>query len=130
MRKRNLARCIGVAVGLVSRRVGVFGLVSFLVEQRTREFGIRMTLGARPGDIWRTVVGQNLWPAVMGLMIGVAGAWALESVVRSAVFGWPSSGVQAVAIVVVALLGIVVLAAALPARRAMRVDPASALRAE
>jgi predicted permease len=118
------------ALAFLLAGVGVFGLVSFLVEQRTREFGIRMTLGARPADIWRSVVGQSLWPAVIGLMLGIAAASALESVVRSTVFGWQSSGVQAASIVAVALLGIVVLAAAFPARRAMRVDPASALRAE
>jgi ABC-type antimicrobial peptide transport system permease subunit len=67
---------------------------------------------------------------VIGIVLGVAGAWALESVVRSTVFGWQSSGVEAVAIVVVALLSIAVVAAAFPARRAMRVDPASVLRAE
>ena len=109
---------------------GVFGLVSYLVEQRTREFGIRMTLGARPADIWRSVVSQSVRPAVIGLVLGVASAWALESLVRSAVFGWQSSGPLAVSIVAIALLSLAVFAAAMPARRAMRIDPADVLRSE
>jgi predicted permease len=67
--------------------VGVFGLVSYLVEQRTREFGIRFALGARPADVWQSVIRQSLIPALAGLAVGVGGAWALESVVRSSVFG-------------------------------------------
>ena len=104
--------------------------VSFLVDQRAREFGIRMTLGARPADIWRSVIGQSLRPAMIGIVLGVAAAWSLEPVVRSTVFGWQTSGAEAVAIVVIALLGIAVLSTALPARRAMRVDPATTLRSE
>jgi ABC-type antimicrobial peptide transport system permease subunit len=108
----------------------VFGLVSYLVEQRRREFGIRVALGATPGDVWQTVIRQSLVPAVVGLTAGIGAAWALESVVRSSVFGWQSSGVAALAAVAVALLGVAVLAAAVPARRAMRIDPAVTLRAE
>ena len=74
--------------------IGVFGLVSYLVEQRTREFGIRFALGARPADVWQNVIRQSLVPAIVGLVVGVAGAWALESVVRSSVFGWQSSGIS------------------------------------
>jgi predicted permease len=110
--------------------IGVFGLVSYLVEQRRREFGIRLTLGARPAHVWRSVIRQSVVPAVIGLAVGVGGAWALESVVRSSVFGWQSSGIGAVSVVTVALLGVAVLAAAGPARRAMRIDPATTLRME
>ncbi len=110
--------------------IGVFGLVSYLVEQRTREFGIRFALGARPQDIWRNVIGQSVMPALAGLAIGVAAAWALESVVRSSVFGWQSSGIGAVSVVAVALIAVTILAAAVPARRAMRIDPATTLKAE
>jgi putative ABC transport system permease protein len=110
--------------------IGVFGLVSYLVEQRTREFGIRFALGARPLDVWRSVIRQSVNPAIIGLVIGVGAAWALESVVRSSVFGWQSSGPGAVLTVAVALLTVAVLAAAAPARRAMRVDPAITLRTE
>jgi hypothetical protein len=110
--------------------IGVFGLVSYLVAQRTREYGIRFALGARPGDVWQSVIRQSLVPAVAGLAVGIAGAWALESVVRSSVFGWQSSGVGAIGAVAIALLGVTVFAAAWPARRAMRIDPAIVLRAE
>jgi predicted permease len=109
---------------------GVFGLISYLVEQRTREFGIRLALGAQPGNIWRNVIHQSVVPAIAGLVIGLAGAWALESVVRSAVFGWPSSATGAVSAVATALLVVAVGAATLPARRAMRIDPATTLRME
>jgi hypothetical protein len=118
------------ALAFVLAGIGVFGLVSYLVEQRTREFGIRIALGARPGRVWRSVVRESVGPAAVGLVAGAGVAWALESVVRSAVFGWQSSGIAAVAVVAVALLGVAVCAAALPARRAMRIDPALTLKAE
>jgi len=110
--------------------IGVFGLVSYLVEQRTREFGIRMALGARLQDIWRTVMRESLQPTVIGLTLGSAGALALESIVQSSVFGWKSSGITAVAIVAVGLLLVAVIAALVPAGRAARLDPARTLRAE
>jgi predicted permease len=118
------------ALAFVLAGVGVFGLVSYLVEQRTREFGIRFALGARPADVWQIVIGQSLIPALAGLAVGVGGAWALESVVRSSVFGWQSSGAGAIGAVSVALFVVTVLAATVPARRAMRIDPAITLKAE
>ena len=110
--------------------IGVFGLVSYLVEQRTREFGIRMALGAKLQDIWRTVMRESIQPTVIGLVLGSAGALALESVVQSSVFGWKSSGPTAVVIVVIGLLAVAVVAALVPAGRAARIDPAVTLRAE
>lgn len=110
--------------------IGVFGLVSYLVEQRTREFGIRMALGAQINDIWRTVMRESVQPTVIGLAVGTAAALALESVVQSTVFGWKSSGLTAVAIVAVGLLAVAVVAAIIPAGRAASVDPATTLRAE
>jgi hypothetical protein len=124
---------IVVAFGLFSLAVagvGLFGLVAYLVEQRTRDFGVRLALGARPAHIWRQVVADSVTPAVLGLGIGLAVAWALERVVRASVFGWESSGPAAAAIVAAALLGVAVLAAVGPARRAMRIDPVRTLRAE
>jgi hypothetical protein len=110
--------------------VGVFGIVSYLVAQRIREFGIRLALGAGPRDLWRGVVRQSLVPAGIGLAVGVPAAWALERVVRSAAFGWPSTGIGAAVTVAILLFGITVIAAAAPARRAMSVDPVQVLRAE
>lgn len=110
--------------------VGVFGLVSYLVERRTREFGIRLAVGATRQHIWLSVMREAVHPAVAGLAMGSAGALALESMVQSTVFGWPSSGPLAVAAVVVILLSVAVIAALVPAARATRVDPALTLRAE
>lgn len=110
--------------------VGVFGLVSYLVQQRTREFGIRMALGARQMDVWRAVVRESIQPTIVGLVIGSLGAWALESVVKSSVFGWQSSGLVSVMLVAAGLLVVAVIAALVPAARAARIDPAVTLRAE
>jgi len=110
--------------------IGVFGLVSFVVEQRTHEFGIRIAIGARPSDIRRAVLREGVVPAAIGLVLGAAGAWALEQVVESTAFGWESSAPAALAGVTVALLTIAVVAAIVPARRAVRIDPVVTLRAE
>jgi predicted permease len=110
--------------------VGVFGLVSYLVERRQREFGIRLALGAKPADICGSVFRLSVVPALAGLAIGGVSAWALESVVRSSVFGWQSSGLGAFVLTSAALLAVAVIASVSPARRAMRVDPAVTLRAE
>jgi putative ABC transport system permease protein len=110
--------------------VGIFGLVSYLVAQRTREFGIRLVLGAGGRDIWRTVLRESVTPSAAGLVIGVGVARLLEGYVRSSVFGWEASGAAAVAVVAVAVLAVAIVAAVSPARRALRIDPATVLRAE
>jgi hypothetical protein len=117
-------------LAIILAGIGVFGLVSYLVEQRTREFGIRMALGANLGDVWRTVMRESIQPTVIGLVLGAAGALALESVVESSVFGWKSSGPLAIAIVACGLLAVAAVAALKPAARATRIDPAITLRAE
>jgi predicted permease len=117
-------------LALALAAVGVFGVVSYIVERRTREFGIRLALGARPRDVWRGVTRQGVVPAIVGLAMGVAGARALEQIVRASVFGWQSSGLWAVSIVAVLLFAVAVAAAVAPARRAMRIDPAATLRME
>lgn len=110
--------------------VGIFGLISFLVAQRTREFGIRLALGAGGRDIWRIVVRESITPSVAGLVVGVGVARLLERYVRSSAFGWEASGVAAVAVVAVAVLTVAIVATVSPARRALRIDPATVLRAE
>ena len=118
------------AMAFLLAGAGVFGLVSYLVERRRREFGIRLALGASRFGIWRQVLRLSLMPALAGLLIGSTGAWMLESVVRASVFGWESSGSGAVVFVAIALLAVAVIASLAPARRAMTVDPAVTLRSE
>lgn len=110
--------------------IGVFGLVSYLVERRRHEFGIRLAIGARPHDIHRAVFRQSIVPAAIGLTVGLAGAWMLETIVEASVFGWESSVVAALVGVTVALLAVAVTAAMVPARRALRIDPIMVLRSE
>ncbi|HET6196835.1 MAG TPA: FtsX-like permease family protein, partial [Acetobacteraceae bacterium] len=92
--------------------------------------GIRMALGARRADVWRTVIRESLQPAAIGLGAGAIGAWALESVVRSSVFGWPASGWLSLAIVAAGLFSVATVAALIPAARATRIDPAVTLKSE
>ena len=110
--------------------IGLFGLVSYLTSQRTRDFGIRIALGARPGHLWQSVVRESLIPAVVGLAAGLVAAALLEDLVRASVFGWESSGPIAIAIVAAALLAVAMAAAVGPARRVLRIDPVVALRHE
>jgi putative ABC transport system permease protein len=110
--------------------VGLFGLVSYVVERRLREFGIRIALGARPAHLWAYVVRESLWPSLAGLGLGLIAARALDLLVQSKVFGWAASGLLAATIVGVLLIGVALSASIGPARRAMRVDPLDVLRAE
>jgi putative ABC transport system permease protein len=108
--------------------VGVFGIVSFLTSQRTREFGIRVALGARRSDIRLTVIRESIAPALAGVAVGSLGAWGLGQIVQSSVFGWEASGAVAIAVVIAGVLLVAILAALLPASRAAKVDPAISLR--
>jgi putative ABC transport system permease protein len=118
------------AVALFLAALGIYGVLAYFVSQRSRELGIRLALGAHPSTLFRLVVGQGMRPVAAGAAIGVVSAVALTSAMESLLFG-----VQAVDpityVVSIALLGaIAVTACALPARRAMRVDPLVALRDE
>jgi predicted permease len=110
--------------------VGLFGIVTYVVEQRLREFGIRLALGARAVDIWNAVFRQSLVPSLAGLGLGLAIALWTTQWLRSLISGLTSTDLEAMVAVVV-LVGLVAAAgAARPARLAMRVDPVSVLRAE
>jgi len=108
--------------------VGVFGIVSFLASQRTREFGIRVALGARRSQVKLTVIRESVVPALVGVVAGSLGAWALARVVQSSVFGWEASGSMAIVAVIAGVLIVAVVAAMLSAGRAAKVDPAISLR--
>jgi predicted permease len=118
----GLAVCLAMA--------GVYGVMSYVVGQRANEIGLRMALGANPGDVLRLVMRQASILAGAGIVIGLAGAAAVTQLLTSMLFGVKASD-PLTYVVVVALLGLVALVASyIPARRAMRVDPMVALRYE
>ncbi len=107
--------------------LGVYGVLSYLVEQRRQEFGVRMALGARPSDVRRLVMKEAAWLVVVGLTLGVAGSLAAARVLDKVLFGVASTDV-ATYVGVTLTLGVAALVAGqLPAIRATRVDPVRAL---
>jgi putative ABC transport system permease protein len=121
---------IFASLALVLTAIGIFGVVSFAVSQRTHEIGIRMALGARRQDVFKLVVGRGVVLALLGVGLGVAGALGLTRFLAGLLYGVkPSDPLTFVAVALV-LLGVAVLASYLPARRAAKVDPMVALRCE
>jgi predicted permease len=121
---------IFAALALILSAIGVYGIVSYLTAQRTHEVGVRMALGARPKDILRLILAQGGKMALLGIAIGVAGSLAMMRLLSSLLYG--VSATDPVTFVAAAvLLTLVALAACyIPGRRAMRVNPAVALRYE
>jgi predicted permease len=119
---------MAVALGLVA--VGLYGTLSYHVQQRTREIGVRVAIGALKGDIVRLVLGQGTRWVAVGLALGLAGSLALTAVLKSIVYRMEGLSAPPLLLATIAVGVAALLACWLPARRAARVDPMAALRAD
>jgi putative ABC transport system permease protein len=118
------------SVALLLAGAGIHGVLSYTVSQRTREIGIRVALGAQPGRVVALVVGEGLRLAALGTLLGVVGAWALTRLISGLLYGVTATDPITFAAVPLLLAVVAVIASLVPARRATRVDPVMALRAE
>jgi putative ABC transport system permease protein len=116
------------ALALLLAAAGIYAVISYSVSQRTQEMGVRVTLGAAPHQILRLIVGHAARLAVTGVLIGIAASLALRTVLKSQLFGVSPSDPATIAAVSGLLVLVAVLAAAVPAWRALRLDPVAALR--
>ena len=118
------------ALALLLAMVGLYGVISYSVAQRSHEFGIRMALGAAKGDILSLIVAQGFRLAMAGIIVGMAGALTLTRVLTNLLFGITPTDPLTFGAVALLLLGVTLLACYIPARRAAKVDPMVALRYE
>ena len=121
---------IFAAVALALTMVGLYGLLSYQVAQRTREIGVRMALGARRAHVLRLIVARGLILTMVGLAMGVAGSLGLARFLTTLLFGVSATSPWVFGTVAGALFVVALLASVIPARRAVRVDPVIALRYE
>ena len=117
-------------LALVLACVGIYGVNSYLVGQRTPEIGVRVALGAQPSDVLRLVIGQGVRMALIGVVIGLGAAVGLTRLMANQLFGISAHDPLTFAAVAVLLILVAVAACLIPARRAVGVDPMAALRCE
>jgi putative ABC transport system permease protein len=130
LRVSRLLLALFSGVAIVLSAMGMYGVMSYLVGQRTREMGIRLALGARPADLWVLVVGRGVVLSLLGSMIGLAGSLALGRWLAHHLRGIAPADPVTASTAFVVLLAVSVAACAVPAWRASRSDPAMTLRSE
>jgi predicted permease len=116
-------------VALLMAAVGIYGLIQYSVATRTQEIGLRQAIGARPGDIFRMILGEGLMLSLAGLALGLVGVWSLGRLGSSLLFGVTASDPLTFVSVSLLLTAVALAACYVPARRAMLVEPMAALRA-
>jgi ABC-type antimicrobial peptide transport system permease subunit len=117
-------------LALVLSSIGIYGVISYIVSRRTHEIGIRMALGAQRTDVLKIVLGRAGSLALMGVLIGLAAAEGLTRLMSKILYGVSSTDPLTFGLVAVVLMLVAIAACYVPARRAMRVDPVTALRSE
>jgi predicted permease len=125
----QLSTVFGVLAALLAC-VGIYGVMSYGIARRTSEFGIRMALGAKRGDVQWMVLRETLWLALAGGAIGIGLSLSLSRLVKSVLFGLQPSDPVAIGAATALMMGVALLAGWLPARKATRIDPMTALRYE
>src|SRR5262249_44756472 len=132
MQRRMQMSLLGAFAGLalLLAGLGIYGVMSYAVGQRTREIGIRMALGAKRRQVLRMVIGQGMLLAVVGVGLGLAAALGAARLLRSLLFGTAPNDLSAYVSVSALRIAVALAACFIPARRASRVDPIVALRYE
>ncbi len=125
----TLATLFG-ALALVLAAIGIYGVTSYATAQRTTEIGVRMALGAQRRDVLRLIVGESLRVVLIGIAVGALGAFAASRLIREMLFGVSPADPLSFTLAAVVMVVVALMAALVPAYRALKTDPIIALRAE